>query len=59
MEEKTNEDEDVTEDSEDGMDSDDPLTATDTKYGKSFRYVCYYNYNIKFYLCVPESNIRN
>lgn len=21
----------------DGMDSDDPLTATDTKYGKSFR----------------------
>lgn len=28
----------VTEDSEgSGMDSDDPLTATDTKYGKSFR----------------------
>ncbi|XP_026325882.1 bumetanide-sensitive sodium-(potassium)-chloride cotransporter isoform X2 [Hyposmocoma kahamanoa] len=28
----------VTEESEDGMDSDDPLTATDTKYGKSFRH---------------------
>lgn len=22
-----------------GMESDDPLTATDTKYGKSFRYL--------------------
>lgn len=29
----------VTEESEDGMDSDDPLTATDTKYAKSFRSV--------------------
>ncbi|XP_049871575.1 bumetanide-sensitive sodium-(potassium)-chloride cotransporter isoform X2 [Pectinophora gossypiella] len=29
---------DATEESEDGMDSDDPLTASDTKYGKSFRH---------------------
>ncbi|CAH0399333.1 unnamed protein product [Chilo suppressalis] len=38
MEEKTAED-DGTEDSDgSGMESDDPLTATDTKYGKSFRH---------------------
>ncbi|XP_028166446.1 bumetanide-sensitive sodium-(potassium)-chloride cotransporter-like [Ostrinia furnacalis] len=38
MEDKTTED-DATEDSDaSGMDSDDPLTATDTKYGKSFRH---------------------
>lgn len=35
----------VTEESEDGMDSDDPLTATDTKYGKSFRSA--YNFILK------------
>ncbi|KAL0821329.1 hypothetical protein ABMA28_005921 [Loxostege sticticalis] len=38
MEDKTTEDE-ATEDSDaSGMESDDPLTATDTKYGKSFRH---------------------
>ncbi|KAL4717070.1 hypothetical protein ACJJTC_016957 [Scirpophaga incertulas] len=38
MEEKTNEDENTEESDGSGMESDDPLTATDTKYGKSFRH---------------------